>query len=205
QPAGPYFLGGWSMGGVVAYEMARQLEAQGERVALLAMLDSHLPDAPQTQRPDEEVLLVGFARDLGIQVNGFSLDRLAPELRDLDPEQRLNRLLEEARQARLLPPDMDLPRLRRSFQVFQRNVEAMLSYQPPSPVATRIALFRAGAPSVPAPSPRSADLGWAPWTRGGLEVIEVPADHHAIVRLPHVEQVAGHLGALAAQSSRESF
>ena len=36
QPEGPYFLGGWSVGGVVAFEMARQLEAQGEQVALLA-------------------------------------------------------------------------------------------------------------------------------------------------------------------------
>ncbi|HEV2761391.1 MAG TPA: amino acid adenylation domain-containing protein, partial [Pyrinomonadaceae bacterium] len=40
QPAGPYALGGWSMGGVVAFEMARQLERAGERVALLALLDA---------------------------------------------------------------------------------------------------------------------------------------------------------------------
>jgi amino acid adenylation domain-containing protein len=41
QPSGPYFLLGYSFGGLVAYEMARQLAAQGERIALLAMVDTY--------------------------------------------------------------------------------------------------------------------------------------------------------------------
>ncbi|WP_330333710.1 amino acid adenylation domain-containing protein [Streptomyces sp. NBC_00536] len=41
QPAGPYHLLGWSFGGTVAHELARQLQEAGEEVALLAMLDSH--------------------------------------------------------------------------------------------------------------------------------------------------------------------
>ncbi|HEV2734381.1 MAG TPA: amino acid adenylation domain-containing protein, partial [Longimicrobiaceae bacterium] len=43
RPAGPYRLGGWSMGGVVAYEMARRLEAAGERVERLVLVDAHVP------------------------------------------------------------------------------------------------------------------------------------------------------------------
>lgn len=43
QPNGPYYLLGWSFGGCVAYSIATQLEQQGERVALLALLDSY-PD-----------------------------------------------------------------------------------------------------------------------------------------------------------------
>jgi acyl-CoA synthetase (AMP-forming)/AMP-acid ligase II/thioesterase domain-containing protein len=41
QPQGPYYLGGYSMGGLVAFEMTRQLKAQGEEVALLALLDTY--------------------------------------------------------------------------------------------------------------------------------------------------------------------
>jgi acyl-CoA synthetase (AMP-forming)/AMP-acid ligase II/thioesterase domain-containing protein/acyl carrier protein len=41
QPVGPYYLGGYSMGGIVAYEMTQQLKAEGERVALLALLDTY--------------------------------------------------------------------------------------------------------------------------------------------------------------------
>ena len=40
QPRGPYFVGGYCLGGTIAYEMAQQLQAQGEQVALLAMFDT---------------------------------------------------------------------------------------------------------------------------------------------------------------------
>jgi pimeloyl-ACP methyl ester carboxylesterase len=40
QPHGPYYLGGWSFGGAIAFEMARQLQAAGERVAFLALFDT---------------------------------------------------------------------------------------------------------------------------------------------------------------------
>jgi len=45
QPQGPYLLGGWSLGGVVAFEMARILRAEGQTVLLLALLDSRRPHA----------------------------------------------------------------------------------------------------------------------------------------------------------------
>ena len=41
QPEGPYRIGGYSFGGLVAYEMAQQLEAQGEEMALLALFDTY--------------------------------------------------------------------------------------------------------------------------------------------------------------------
>jgi thioesterase domain-containing protein len=45
QPAGPYRLGGWSLGGVLAYEIAQQLRAEGEVVELLVLLDTLTPAA----------------------------------------------------------------------------------------------------------------------------------------------------------------
>ncbi|NEQ26917.1 MAG: alpha/beta fold hydrolase, partial [Microcoleus sp. SIO2G3] len=45
QPNGPYFLGGYSLGGIIAYEIAHQLNRQGKKVALLAMFDSGIPGA----------------------------------------------------------------------------------------------------------------------------------------------------------------
>ncbi|MFD3457918.1 amino acid adenylation domain-containing protein [Streptomyces sp. NPDC058691] len=52
QPAGPYRLLGWSFGGVVAHEMARQLQEHGEEVALLALLDSYPGPALTPAGPD---------------------------------------------------------------------------------------------------------------------------------------------------------
>ena len=51
QPAGPYLLGGWSSGGVIAYEMARQLEAQGHTVAQLVVIDAPAPMPHDTAPP----------------------------------------------------------------------------------------------------------------------------------------------------------
>jgi amino acid adenylation domain-containing protein len=45
-PKGPYLLGGWSFGGLVAFEMAQALRRAGEEVALLALLDSHAQNDP---------------------------------------------------------------------------------------------------------------------------------------------------------------
>jgi amino acid adenylation domain-containing protein len=65
QPAGPYFLAGWSMGGALAFEMARQLAANGERVDLLALIDPSVPAAGEPgPEPDEEALATRFACDL---------------------------------------------------------------------------------------------------------------------------------------------
>src|SRR5581483_2935417 len=43
QPEGPYLLGGWSGGGIIAFEIASQLRRQGHDVALLCLFDSHMP------------------------------------------------------------------------------------------------------------------------------------------------------------------
>ena len=49
QPKGPYFIGGWSMGGTIAFEIARQLEQRTEEIQFLAIIDS---DPPPTTPPD---------------------------------------------------------------------------------------------------------------------------------------------------------
>lgn len=49
QPQGPYVLGGWCYGGIIAHEMASQLQAAGEQVECLFMLDSHVIDEEETR------------------------------------------------------------------------------------------------------------------------------------------------------------
>nr|MDP9120375.1 thioesterase domain-containing protein [Acidobacteriota bacterium] len=58
QPRGPYLLGGWSFGGLLAWETARYLEQAGREVALLALIDSRPPDpAESLPVPDDATLL----------------------------------------------------------------------------------------------------------------------------------------------------
>ncbi|CAA0088885.1 Dimodular nonribosomal peptide synthase [Zhongshania aliphaticivorans] len=60
QPAGPYHLLGWSMGGLLAHEITRRLEADGETINYLAILDAY-PYVQKDQNCDEESHLVKSA------------------------------------------------------------------------------------------------------------------------------------------------
>jgi amino acid adenylation domain-containing protein len=71
QPHGPYFLTGYSFGGLVAVEMAQQLVAQGQKIALLALLDTSAPNLPNI-RPS-------LVKSIGIHL--INLCKLNPEER----------------------------------------------------------------------------------------------------------------------------
>jgi amino acid adenylation domain-containing protein len=93
RPEGPWHLGGWSFGAVVAFEMARRLRAEGGEVAALVLLDP--PDLPVTAaEPDESAILAAFARDLGLDSAELSLTPARPA--DLERRLRVFRASLEA-------------------------------------------------------------------------------------------------------------
>ena len=108
QPRGPYFLGGFCFGGIVAYEIACQLTARGEQVGLLALLESAPPTSTRTKlkwRPESAAF---FARNVQVWINDL-MDRSPSEL--LNRVQRRGRSL-QSRVQRLFkraPPE-ELPR-----------------------------------------------------------------------------------------------
>jgi amino acid adenylation domain-containing protein len=193
QPAGPYHLGGWSFGALVALEMARQLLARGESVALLALVD------PMTITPEERArelddvgMLSLLVRDLGglagapVPVTREELDGLA------GPADRLDFLLTRATEAGILPPDADLPRLRRIVALYQANQRAARAYLP---LPTRCPIHLLAAAAGPLPS--RLDL-WNPVAEGGLEVRILPGDHYTLLRPPAVDALATELARLLA-------
>ncbi|HLL48497.1 MAG TPA: alpha/beta fold hydrolase, partial [Longimicrobiaceae bacterium] len=184
QPAGPYRIGGWSMGGVVAFEMARQLEAAGEPVGTLALIDSYLPALHGRAAPLEERVRVNtFAADLG----------LPPEALELPAEEGggsyLHRVLQSAHAAGLLPADVDAGRLEQAYAVFGANLAALHAY-PAKPYGGAVLLLRA-AEHDPADT---ESAGWERLARGGVELHAVPGNHFTLVREPHAAALAGLLG-----------
>jgi thioesterase domain-containing protein len=135
QPTGPYLLGGWSLGGNLAYEMARLLEAQGEKVELLALFDAGAmpPDEPAAEE-DFLPVIMGMFPD-GPQV---SLE----ELRKLPPAEQLNYFLERAQHAMLVTPGDSQMQAQGVFDVFQANLRAMLAWRP-AEYHGKVTLFRA--------------------------------------------------------------
>lgn len=190
QPQGPYLLGGWSLGGVIAFEMAQQLSALGHETVLLALIDSSIPMRGQEAKVDQAMLLGRFALDLGLP-----LDLLLSQLNQFDQrthDEWLAYVLEQAKRAGLVPADMELPRMRRLFHVFESNALALRQYVPRA-YSGPVALFRADEARAGSPA---GDLGWEELVSTDLTTHTVPGNHYTIMREPNVQVLAGELGRL---------
>jgi len=185
---GPYLLSGWSMGGVVAFEMARQLRAEGKEVAGLSLIDSIVPSPDIVKNIDELALLVGFAQTIGLRVENVSPD----EISDVSTDEKLALLLNHAQQEHLLPPEVQLPDIQRYFNVYRANILAFSSYVP-QPQRLRITLFK--AEERVAQNGKDAALGWDSLTEDSVEVHVVPGNHYTLFSGPHVSVLAEHLQA----------
>ncbi len=191
---GPYFLGGWSVGGVIAFEMARQLEARGREVAVLALIDSYTPAGLGPGEEDDVALLFSFARDLGLR---FDAEHLAAEgLVASGPAEQLRAVLEHAKRLGLVPPHVGPEQAERLFDTYRANSRAASRYGP-RPYAGRVLLLRA------AEGRAEAGEGWGAYAGGGLEVEEVPGDHYAVMREPHVRVLAERLRVALARARGE--
>jgi amino acid adenylation domain-containing protein len=188
QAAGPYLLGGWSMGGVVAFEMAQQLQVAGEAVGLLALMDTRVPRLNGETAINDTSLLFSFAQDIGLSADDFNLS--PDDFQQLRGDEQLNYVLKQARISNKLSMDIELGEIHRLFDVFKTNVRAMLNYQPQS-YPGQIALFKASEQLTG--NGMSEDFGWGNVASGGIEVYMVPGSHFTMLGEPHDQVLAERL------------
>ncbi|MFP8960545.1 SDR family NAD(P)-dependent oxidoreductase [Streptomyces nanhaiensis] len=192
QPHGPYLLGGWSMGGTVAHELARALRRQGEEVALLAMVDSN--------SPDRIVAIEGLDRQRTAQEVRLRYLRSLEAYLDLDTDGADPGELERSlRQERLLGTQESVSG---RVEVFARHLRGLAEHRAgPLDEDVPVLLLRAARTS-----PRNGRigmgvddsfddeaLGWRPHVAGPLEVVPVAAHHYSMLRDPAVTEVAAAL------------
>ena len=124
QPSGPYYLLGWSLGGLVAYSIATCLQEQGEQVALLALLDAYpAGQAAVSESPNEQQILGAAFQALGYDVGQGPLE--ISQLRELlRRDGHSLATLEDRHFAAMIEVNKDNARLRRNFipQPFNGNV-----------------------------------------------------------------------------------
>jgi thioesterase domain-containing protein len=184
QPEGPFLLGGSSFGGLVAFEMAHQLLASRERVALLTMMDTPAPAevAPQ---------IVGSLDRLAYLISGDpSLPVSAAEIQHLSPDEQLLYVLRRKRGVQRMFPKLAIPELARFRETVTTNLQALLSYVA-RPCPVHILFFRAQErDAFTATDPSS---GWLNLAEGGLTILDVPGNHITMSFPPNVQVVADHL------------
>ncbi len=201
QPQGPYHLGGWSLGGTIALEMAQQLRAQGEQVEVLVLIDTFasLSEGQAGDEPGEETREISLMKQFLADLRGETRHNLPPLAIDevpplvppdhLDTEARLTTLLERARAADLLHPTVTLEQARTLWRVFRANMLAASRYTP-APYSGRVVLCYATE------QPTLAADEWDERTLPHLKRHPLPATHDTILQQPHVALLAAYLARL---------
>ncbi|MAT96289.1 MAG: hypothetical protein CL608_04030 [Anaerolineaceae bacterium] len=196
QPEGPFMVGGFSMGGEVAFEIAQQLHAQGQEVALVALLDTH---NPEFARRRNNVLAMAEGQEDETAVSSeeapeFS-EGLLNKLRLLKRWAILRYKLARMdlqkyklfwRVRRLLRAGETLPQSLISPFLWKSHIDLVNKHQP-KPYSGRVTLFRAS--ETEAGNPSGEGIGWAPLAQGGLEIHVIHGTHN-IVKEPYVAELA---------------
>jgi amino acid adenylation domain-containing protein len=184
HPHSPYFLLGYSFGGIIAFEMARQLVERGEVVAFLGLLDIRCPLVPEISAP--------FYQWLDLQLN---------RLRKLTREQQIKYFIDKIIYRKradyrsdlvttLCDLDMFTPEL---LNVLDRNITAKNNYQPQ---------VYSGAVNIFWTEyhdhyiDRYPDLGWGNLITGDLKLHYLPGNHSTIMKEPYVLILAEKLKSL---------
>ncbi|MEV0322488.1 amino acid adenylation domain-containing protein [Streptomyces sp. NPDC050658] len=198
QPEGPYLIGGWSFGGFVAFEMARQLRATGEEIQRLILLDTTALNPDRRKETDDEAMLGWFFWELmWLQRGGRSPQELLPShLTTL--EAKFDHIAALAAEEGVLPADSNGAVVRRLFHLYEANWRAAFAYRPPM-VEQDTLLIHAIEPlpevlhkmhtAIESMHADSAN-GWREMTSGTLKVVEVPGDHLTIMEEPYVARMA---------------
>jgi thioesterase domain-containing protein/acyl carrier protein len=188
QPEGPYWLGGSSFGGTCALEMAQQLLATGQKVALLTLLDTPRLDnrgiSAEILGDDLNLLaaLLRMSDDFAI-----SLD----EIRTLPQEKQLTAYLEQyAKVSKKTFALTALEDMRYLLRLFRTNYQSMVDYHPQR-YPDHIVFFSASDRDET--NPPHPERGWLELVTGGIEVYEVPGNHITMNHSPHVEVIAKQL------------
>ncbi|MFJ5778861.1 beta-ketoacyl synthase N-terminal-like domain-containing protein [Streptomyces sp. NPDC093094] len=192
RPEGPWVLGGWSYGGAVAQEAARQLSRHGE-VAALVLVDSvlPLPSAPARTPADEaQRRFADFAAYVA-DTYGARLDLPYDELGVLDDTARIDLVLKLLQEAADLPAAV-LAHQRTSYLDLRSGER-----HTPGPYAGRTLLYRATRPAPhtvrdPRYERTDAALGWDAYC-GDLTVTPLPGHHLELLDPPVVDTLAEQL------------
>jgi thioesterase domain-containing protein/acyl carrier protein len=191
QPEGPYHLGGWSLGGPVAFEMARQLRAAGEAVGLLAVLDGSPGANDEGGRPEEND--VDYLLDIAASVGNFwgRPPEISPERpAALGPDEQVAYVAECLAAVEFLPPGTGERQLRQVLAVYRANVQALRAYQAGSyPDGMTLLRAEEPLPGVPAED----DLGWRRIAGGPVDIVTVPGNHLTLLTEPNVHVLAARL------------
>lgn len=196
QPKGPYYLGGYCFGGNVAYEMARQLTAQGEVVGFLGLMNCAPPNSSYTAVRWTPAVFFRFLLNAALWVGNVfkwtpvqrreflrwklrTWRRKIPGLRHSGATSQIDHSVEEL---------VDLSaHSEEERRLWSAHIRALFDYHP-SPYGGQVTLFRSRIHQFVCSF--DPDCGWSELARGGVRLNVVGGPHEGILEEPYVRQLA---------------
>jgi thioesterase domain-containing protein len=174
QPVGPYRLAGWSMGGILAYEIARVLLEQGEQVVAVGLLDA--PFWLPVEVAEEETRFVGsFVSDAARSLD-TSIDA-PPDPTSASAEQQLDWLAARLGGSRMRTE------VEQRYQAFRSCTRMLAGYRPSGPLNTDTLIVDVEE------SPNMTQL-WLGTTRGTPTRLAMTGNHYSFLQPPAVSHLA---------------
>jgi amino acid adenylation domain-containing protein len=189
QPRGPYLLGGWSFGGLVAFEMAQQLKEQGEQVELLAMLDTMLHRTGEVEKNEEEKPVLRAALEMALAMSDKQ-DVSVGDMRKALPPQMIEQLLQEVAPGLVdvVLPELEELEVGKLVGVFKAVEQLIRDYEVRG-YRGEVTLFLAEEEREKAEEEEEIRR-WREVAEGGLQVHRAPGKHMNFVSPPHVTVLA---------------
>ncbi|MEO1433183.1 MAG: non-ribosomal peptide synthetase, partial [Cyanobacteria bacterium J06633_8] len=189
QPSGAYLIGGYSSGGLIAFEIASQLQAAGESIENLLIIDTHPPltDSKIETIPDNETaLLIFIIEQIGLHFNAeIKLDY--EELAALDEVKRLDYALQVLQNYQIFAPNSGKNLVAGLVNVYKANSQASLNYQPLA-INADISLFKTEA--LAKQFPNNSTLGWDKLTSETVDIRTVKGTHDNLLQEPSVIELS---------------
>ncbi|RUL78905.1 non-ribosomal peptide synthetase [Dyella choica] len=191
QASGPYLLAGWSLGGMIAYEIASQLLAAGEDVGFVGMIDTGSSPylraqlhAQGTAGFDDCAALMHWIADQPMAGADVRQHLAYAELMACAQSGDVDAMIATLQREDLLPAQLDMALMKRVLAVYRAGAAAGVGYEAP-PITTTVTYFAADRGEG-----EDASYGWSALLGEGLEVTRIGGSHVSIVKPPRIEKLA---------------
>ncbi|WP_405099439.1 non-ribosomal peptide synthetase [Oceanobacillus sp. FSL H7-0719] len=179
QSKGPYRIAGWSMGGTIAFEMAKILRKAGEDVSFIGLLDAHPFDGSYQLKNPEKPILV-WAKSLGIESEVFENKSEIEEFRIV---------LDAAKKKGILPVNAGIEEVKRIIHVMACNNIASDHYTCTVPIDKELIVFHCLEKSFEHFHELVNPLDWQERTTEQVKAVSITGHHNNIMDDPHVKDL----------------
>lgn len=178
QKNGPYRLAGWSMGGTIAFEMARILRGEGREVSFIGLLDAH-PIVNQTKHMiKREDPIIVWARSLNVEKN---------KLRGKAKIEQFTIVMAAAKKNGILPENAVIEDVKRIIKVMASNNFASDNYTYSEPIDRTLTIFNCLERDPEYTHGLVDPMLWKKRTTANVESVNITGHHNNIMSPPHVE------------------